>query len=388
MAEITLLMVSNPNSKPEYLAKTKIIENSDNTKVLPSRIVLDTYTRDAWAIGNPIDRTIWKTITLQSIDGKDKLKGFLRYLKERKKSMFGKLPSPSNKSKAMFVASHDYQPKFNDNIIVLKYVLDTNILKAKEPSKHKQLPGLQQDSSSIPTTTAKPSGSSRNGLLGNILGAQRRTANCLSIIPPSKKERLPTESNNDNIGSLTAQEVILQFRSKTESTLEDFNNNENETILKYPIVLSNVIKQVKEDEQDEVTEDILKYIIEELMEDIDANWISMKESSEFVDECVITIYKDEKYAPLDVLNELNQGDIPDEIQNQQRAKLVAQNKAKEKLLQKQLLLQQKNQLSTANEIVLNTNKRDRRTIEEIQRGELSDDHDDDDDNDVKRSRLD
>jgi len=57
-------------------------------------------------------------------------------------------------------------------------------------------------------------------------------------------------------------------------------------------VLSNVIKQVKEDEQDEVTEDMLKYVIEELMEDIDANWMSMKESSEFVDECVITMCKD------------------------------------------------------------------------------------------------
>jgi len=67
-------------------------------------------------------------------------------------------------------------------------------------------------------------------MLGNTIGAQRRTANCLSIMPPSKKERLPTESNNDNIGSLTAQEVMLQFRSKTESTLEDFNNNENETM--------------------------------------------------------------------------------------------------------------------------------------------------------------
>ena len=140
MTEITLFIASNPKSKPEYLAKTKVIENESNTKTLPSRITLDTYTRDAWAIGK-IDRTRWKTITLKSIDGKNKIDGFVKYLQERKKAMFGKLPSPvSSTSKALFVVPYDTQPQLNDNVILLKFVLDTNTLKEsskQEPQKQK-----------------------------------------------------------------------------------------------------------------------------------------------------------------------------------------------------------------------------------------------------------
>ena len=91
-----------------------------------------------------------------------------------------------------------------------------------------------------------------------------------------------------------------------------------------------------------------------------------------MDECVITVYK-EGAAPSDVLEEINRAELPDEVRGQERA--LAQERQKQ--LERQHILQQKQTQENAHKRqvyeeadeleALNTQKRDRRTIEDYER---------------------
>ena len=99
-------------------------------------------------------------------------------------------------------------------------------------------------------------------------------------------------------------------------------------------------------------------------------YVPKKEPSEFMDEVTIAVYK-EGEAPPEVLEEINKGELPDEIRGQQRAMQAEQQKqaemrekSKEKELQRKAL--QGRAAEEGDAELLNQNKRDRRTIEEIQ----------------------
>jgi hypothetical protein len=115
--------------------------------------------------------------------------------------------------------------------------------------------------------------------------------------------------------------------------------------------------------------DVLKYIVFEAAEEVNEEWVAHKEPSEFMDDIIITIYK-EGAAPDDVLEDMNRAELPEEIRGQQRA------------LQEQQLQQQqqrnKSKMNTPEGIIpfdeeyddleaLNTKKRDRRTVEDYER---------------------
>ena len=55
-------------------------------------------------------------------------------------------------------------------------------------------------------------------------------------------------------------------------------------------------------------------------------WIAAKEPSEFMDECTISVYK-EGHCPEDVLEDINKGELPDEIKGQARHLVESQSKA-------------------------------------------------------------
>jgi hypothetical protein len=120
--------------------------------------------------------------------------------------------------------------------------------------------------------------------------------------------------------------------------------------------------------------DILKYIVYEAAEEINEEWVAYKEPSEFMDEIIIIIYK-EGAAPDHVLDDMHQAELPDEIRGQQRAIQEQRAKAMQQaeLKHKQQLDQQILANNGGGDFdddfeVLNTKKRDRRTIEDYERG--------------------
>jgi hypothetical protein len=161
-----------------------------------------------------------------------------------------------------------------------------------------------------------------------------------------------------------------------EQEMLDFDASD-EPLLKVPLDVASKLRTMSESEQQSgrVTMEILKYIVYEQAEEVNENWIACKEASEFLDETVIQIYK-EGEAPPEVLEDMNKAEVPDEVRGQQQAIQQQRQKMELQRAQKDADLKQKAALRGEQNgaddeedfAVLNTKKRDRRTIEEIQLG--------------------
>ena len=104
-----------------------------------------------------------------------------------------------------------------------------------------------------------------------------------------------------------------------------------------------------------------------MAEEINEAWIAAKEPGEFMDEAIIAVYK-EGYAPEEVLEDINKGEVPDEVRQEQRA--MRQQRDREESRKLKMLQEQNLKKATGKDdgvAALNTNKRDRRSQEEIQR---------------------
>jgi hypothetical protein len=226
------------------------------------------------------------------------------------------------------------------------------------------------------------------GLLGKLLGAQQRTN---EHVIASKQQRPSTQAFPRNIhpeasrtsedfiqsteplsNSLlkSAQETIANFRQECHDQMLNFDISEDE-LLRIPIVLKDYLQQVVEDERTRISMDVLKYIVYEAAEEINEEWVAYKEPSEFMDDITISIYK-EGAAPEHVLDDIRQAEVPDEIRGQQRAIQEQRTKSilQAEMKQKQQLEQRifVNDGDSEDDLeVLNTNKRDRRTIEDYER---------------------
>jgi hypothetical protein len=144
-----------------------------------------------------------------------------------------------------------------------------------------------------------------------------------------------------------------------------------EEVLKVPIQLSEHTACLSEQDRTKVTMDILKYMVYEAAEDVNDEWIAHKEPAEFMDEAVIAVYK-EGAAPAAVLEEINRGELPDEVRGQQRAiaeqRQRAVQTAESKVAQRTEIRAVKEETQYEEDLeVLNTTKRDRRTIEDYER---------------------
>jgi hypothetical protein len=261
-----------------------------------------------------------------------------------------------------------------------------------------------QSSSTTTTITTMVSGGKKTtkggggGLLGNLLGAKRKTETALDMVRTStKKSSTTTDDVTTSATTLfdptSAAGCINTFRTKIMSDLTIFKSQSTVHVTKIPIILSTIIKPItSHDEREKITMDVLRFAIYEQVEEVgDDTWIAVKEPSDFIDECIIVVYK-AGHCPPEILMEMNKGELPNEIRGAVQYMAQAETKAMErkgKKLQEAVLKnsgknmkdQQQQQQFDDNVVILNTNKRDRRTLEQIQKDLL------DEDEDVKRNRF-
>ena len=410
MNESTILLAPSPGAKPDFLATvTPLNPSKGDEDLLPFEIVLDGYSREKWAMEIPSkndkNELGWKTVYLESVDGRGKLPGFLKYLKDRKKAAFGRFdtdadPSTEDTTKAIFVVPPDQpNPPANTSskdVMFCRLLLDSNKLRkkshrpAQQQQQQEQSAHLKHAASKPPpnnmsnnkkanpptqpkkTSTSKPA-KTKNGFLGNLFAAHKKTEQHLAAVPKSSVIKSSTTSSSSDgnglTGGNTSAATIAKFRQDMEQKLLDFQRDATSNIIKISICIASITKDLSIEQKGNVTMDILKYIVYEQAEEIgEDKWVAAKEPSEFMDEAMIAVYK-EGHAPADVLEDLMKGDLPDEIRGQQRAmreqsmKVMLKKEEKEDKLRQQEAM--KNVSSDMAE--LNRNKRDRRTIAEIQR---------------------
>lgn len=142
----------------------------------------------------------------------------------------------------------------------------------------------------------------------------------------------------------------------------------SETVVKVRIVLSDMQKGLNDEDKARINMDVLQYIVYEAAEECNEEWVAHKEPSEFLDLSIIAIYK-EGHAPEEALEELNRVEMTEDMigeqramQEQHRRKALEENKNIDAVHKKAL----EEDAGEYGVEALNTNKRDRRTIEEIQ----------------------
>jgi hypothetical protein len=396
---------NNPKAKPDFLATVEPIKLPHSKSIttddfnLPFELTFDGYTREAWSVYNSSVASQWKYCYLHSTDGRNRLPGFLKYLRDRKKAAVAKFEptdvSIGQEGKAVLVVPFD-QPAIEqvpegvadkNQLLFVMYLRDENVLHKKNGNgqqQQKQQTASNGQSQKIQpklTTQQKPIQKPNNppmmkpiqiskkggGLLGNLLVSKQRTENHLSTV------RGPTRSTTTDPLDLSATItgaafVISNFRNKISNELESFASDSTKNITQVNISLSALVKEVPLNERDKVTMDILKYIVYEQVEETNDGWIAAKEPGGFMDECTIVVYKGEECCPREVLEDLNRGELPEEVKGHARHLAEAQSKKNGKggMLKEEEIMKQ--QQGSYNDVtVLNTNKRDRRTLEQIQR---------------------
>lgn len=385
-------------------------------------VVLDDYTRDGWAWKPSSGGGGLVTVTVESTDGRHKLPGFVNYLKQRQKSAYGRFGSTG-----VWVVSYVQQPAKNKNSnnsssssadrMDCRICTDFQTLAGCNLKPHRQQHQQssarphaaaaaatqrpqQQQKQQQPTETTKPS--KKGGLLGKLVGAQHRTNRHVidaaqqhhptqpAPQPPASADAAAGASRSSEpaaatttgtgTGTKTVQEVNAEFRQFCQDTMLDFDLAQDEQVLKVPITLKDIVQDLPESERPRVTMDVLKYMVYEAAEEVNEEWIAVKEPSEFLDQVVIAVYK-EGAAPPEVLEDYNKGELPDEVRGQQqalqseRARMVAQQESRHaQQLEQQAHTtgwgggdEEEDDDQDDGVAVLNTKKRDRRTIEDYER---------------------
>jgi hypothetical protein len=410
MDEITILLAPAPKApNPDFLATAKYHQDPPPSQAedLPFEITLDSYTRDPWSHTKPqsshLDQTVeWHGRWLKAIDDKRRLPGFLKFLKGRKKAAYGKYDSPhpdestGETPTALFLVPFEQPPlpssagdlssEERDRFMYIKYCLDSKSLFAKpkitvqqQQQQHHQMRRAQQPKGKKLTQPPQQQPLSLgSGLLGKLVGAQHQTNRHLDSVP-SQKEKNETDATascdlDNGSGSITSGMAIAKFRTKVEEILLKFQRNATQSEIKVPISLAEQARNVQSTDKANINMDVLKYIVYEQVEEIGQDvWIATKEASEFMDEANIAIYKSADVAPPEVLEDFNKGDLPDEVRQQQR--FMRESMAKEEKKRAKLKDEENLRKATTGDTdgiaTLNMKKRDRRTIEEIQRGMIT-----------------
>jgi len=409
MNEITLNCADAPNAPiTNFLATLQPFSTGTdqgmgghNEEDLPFEITLDRYTRDPWSVLKPPNdpnEKIWKSCWFKSIDNKKKLPGFLQFLSQRGKAAFGKFESPhpdevtGNINKAVFLVPFQQPPApvggdglghgadgagagSKDDFIFVKYCLDERLTMVRVSHKLKPKPGQMMQMQQQQRMQQRPNPSQQqvpksigvgSGLLGNLLGKSQRTNQHLDSVPARKKEK-----QMNQIDTLSSGQVITKFRDKVEQILKELESSTN-TEVKIAISMADLTREMTSmEEKEKVTLKVLEFVVNEAVEDINEEkneeWTPYKEPGEFMDEAKIIVYKTD-HVPAEVMEDLNRGEIPDEVKQQQRAMREAMEREENKKLK---ALQMQNLKKAAGEhagiSMLGTNRRDRRSIEEIQK---------------------
>lgn len=373
---IELRLIPAPGQKAEFLAQMEPTSSPPWWESSSEKfVVLEGYTRDEWALDTA---TQWHSVQVKSIDGRNKLPGFVNYLRERKKTAFGRFGGDS-----AFVVSHK---QMSNSTLACRVAPISTIPNCPFKPKIAAPPvaALPPKVAPAPPAAAGAKKKKGLGLLGNLVAGQQRTnqqvetaatkkASTVAVSTPAATA--PTGNNTPEVGIpaeelKTAGQVLSEFRQEMEQEMLDFDISP-EPLLKVKISVAEKLKLMTEEEKQSgrVTMEILKYIVYEQAEEVNEEWIAFKEPSEFMDEVTIAIYK-EGEAPPEVLEDVNKAELPDEIRGQQQA--LVQERAR-------VEAQRANKIAKANQkeamkgeemddfATLNSNKRDRRTIEDFER---------------------
>lgn len=356
---IELHLIPTPGAKPEFLAN--VTTPSSSFMMLTPKVLFEGYTRDSWA-WKPHPN--WRSIEVIPCDSKSerKLSDFIKYLKERQKCAYGRI---GGSSKGMVTVSYIQ----SSNTSTLRVTPDASqipncaIVPVKPTSARQQpkpagstvLTSQQPRPNTVNNSTFKK----KPGMLGNLLGAQQRTDQHMNTTVNRKR---PVVEEGDG---KTAQQVLQDFRLAMEQKMLDFDLDDSQNEAKVQLNLASICQELSNEEKLRITMDVLKYIVFEQAEEVNEEWVCYKEPSEFMDDITITVYKE---APEEVLQEVNQVELTEEQRGEQRALQEA------RLRQLQKEARGADQVAAHVEtdddddlMTLNVHKRDRRTIEEIQR---------------------
>lgn len=410
MSELTIFTAEKPNAaKKDFLATTEPLNSLEQNNELPLEIIIDRYTRDPWSRLSSSSEN-WQGLWLKSVDKRGRIPGFIKFLKGRAKAAFGKFDSPPDEvtgedRRGLFLVPYEQPPYpsketlangdiVNDSdLIFVKYCFDERdvvIVEATQPKVpntqittkvHPMIPSKNQN---LPTTYQDVSVKSRRGgrLLETMLEAQERTNRNLDAVPKKSTNNAssmpisniyngfpnPGGQSSETPVFFTSNQVICHFRSKVEKKLLAFASS-SETATEILINHAEEIRTLQSlEEKEKVSMEVLKYIVFEQSDDIgEDEWVASKQPSEFMDEATIAIYK-AGFAPKEVIEDLYKAEMPDEAKQQQRAmreELNREMKKKEKLNEE---INLKKAFEQNHEVKrLNNVKRDRRSIEEIQR---------------------
>mmetsp|Transcript_18931 Transcript_18931/g.24357 ORF Transcript_18931/g.24357 Transcript_18931/m.24357 type:complete len:393 (+) Transcript_18931:90-1268(+) len=384
MKDLKIMLIPQAGAKPEFLADLRVVDPSPAvTKVwnqLPaSEIILEGYTRDGWAWKPGND---FQSVTVQSMDGRNKLSGFLSYLQQRQKACFGRFGS-----KSLWVVSYVQPKQTGDNAknrMECRIFLDFTKVAG---CTLKPRPPQQQPKAKLPPLKKTVGGV--GGLLGKLVAGQKRTnqhminANAPAVRTIQSSSSRPAAASNGEVAASngaaaavaaaitkTAAQVMHEFRLDMEQKMLDFDIAPDE-VLRVTLSLPEYTVSLPDAEKPKLTMELLKYMVYEAAEEVNEEWIAHKEPTEFMDEAVIAVYK-EGCAPIDVIEELNKGEMPDEVKGQQLA--VQQERSRqmnqaEQRKARELESQAHHQFGEDEEAMssLNKNKRDRRTVEDFER---------------------
>ncbi len=91
MSQLTIYLAETPNAQnKDFLATTVPLSIVDqNEDELPLEIIVDSYTRESWCRSSDSKSNIWKCAWLKSIDKRERLPGFIQFLKARAKARVG-----------------------------------------------------------------------------------------------------------------------------------------------------------------------------------------------------------------------------------------------------------------------------------------------------------
>lgn len=386
--QLQLFLMPTPGAKPEFLATIEGTSKTPLDSSLPDKIVLENYTRDPWAWKpNP---SVWQSFQVTSVDGRNKLPGFLKYLKDRQKSAYGRFAD----KEAMWVISYIQKgvPGAAEGQTMMECRMSWDLstipgCPMKPPAPPPQAQPKQPPAQPVVKPANKPPIRKGGfGLLGKFVSSQQRTNAHISVATSKGKPEASGAAgggadsgggadNGASGGTKTAQQVMAEFRTSMEQKMLDFDLAP-ETILKVNVSVAELQKDLATlEDKAKITMEILKYIVYEQAEEVNEEWIAHKEPSEFMDEVTIAVYK-EGYAPPDVLEDMNKGELPDEVRGQQKAMEIErqrQAEIKAKIREKELTRKALAERAEDDDdegggaSALNQKKRDRRTIEEVQR---------------------
>jgi hypothetical protein len=386
-----MYLVPQPGSKPEFLAgcvpvdpspaAVRVWEHLCASSSSQSKLVLEGYTRDGWAWkpgagGNTsTSAASLVDLTIKSVDGRNKLPGFVKYLKERTKSAYGRFGS-----RGVLVVSY-VQPAAaaggDPHQMTCRVSLDLTGIpqcalqplsntrpQAQAPSGPSATPAAKVAQAAKPEGVAgKAPAGTKSGLLGKLVGAQQRTNQHMistakaplaasssaaaaasgpgsnsgsasgaatpssSVAEPSSLTTSGASRDEDAyrtpmagaaVAARTYQEVFAEFRQSMQDKMLDFDMAEDDEVIQVTVTLSEHTAGLSSDDRAKVTMEVLKYMVYEAAEEVNEEWVVHKEPSEFVDEATFSVYK-EGAAPPEVIEEINRAELPEEMKAQQRA---------------------------------------------------------------------